>query len=35
VKFPYGPNPGPFLASALNFSYKTPLQFYFTANMKI
>ncbi len=34
-KYPYGPYVGPFLASALNFSAKTPLQFYFTANVKI
>jgi hypothetical protein len=35
LKFPYGPNPGPFLASATNFSYKTPLQFFLTANIKL
>jgi hypothetical protein len=34
-KFPYQPSFGPNLASAENFSYKMPLQFYFTANLKI
>ncbi len=35
LKYPYGPAPGPFLASAANFSYKTPLQFYLTANVRL
>jgi hypothetical protein len=35
LKYPYGPNPGPFLASAENQSFKLPLQFYLTANLKI
>jgi Carboxypeptidase regulatory-like domain len=35
VKYPYGPNPGPFLAAAANTSYKLPLEFYLTANIKI
>ena len=35
LKYPYGPAPGPFLASAANFSYKTPLEFYLTANIKL
>jgi hypothetical protein len=34
-KYPYEPEFGPNLASAENFSVKTPLQFYFTANLKI
>ncbi len=34
-KYPYGPDPGPFLAAAANTSFKLPLQFYFTANFKI
>jgi hypothetical protein len=34
-KYPYEPSFGPNLASAENFSYKTPLQFFLTANIKI
>ncbi len=34
-KFPYEPQLGPAIISALNGSYKTPLQFYFTANVKL
>jgi hypothetical protein len=34
-KFPYEPELGPAIISALNGSYKTPIQFYFTANIKI
>lgn len=34
-KYPYGPNPGPFLAAAANTSFKLPLEFYLTANIKI
>jgi Carboxypeptidase regulatory-like domain/TonB dependent receptor len=34
-KYPYEPQLGPAIISALNGSYKTPLQFYFTANFKI
>ena len=34
-KFPYEPSFGPNLAAAENFSYKTPIQFYLTANIKI
>ncbi|MGA8474255.1 MAG: TonB-dependent receptor [Candidatus Cybelea sp.] len=34
-KFPYEPQLGPAIISALNGSYKTPIQFYFTANIKI
>ena len=35
LKYPYGPNPGPFLAAAQNSSFKLPFEFYFTANIKI
>ncbi|HYL26246.1 MAG TPA: TonB-dependent receptor [Candidatus Nitrosotalea sp.] len=34
-KFPYEPQLGPAIISALNGSYKTPIQFYLTANFKI
>ncbi|MFY9663804.1 MAG: TonB-dependent receptor [Candidatus Cybelea sp.] len=34
-KFPYEPQLGPAIISALNGSYKTPIQFYLTANIKI
>jgi Carboxypeptidase regulatory-like domain/TonB dependent receptor len=34
-KFPYEPTFGPALVSAENFSTKTPIQFYLTANIKI
>jgi hypothetical protein len=34
-KFPYEPQLGPAIISALNGSYKTPLQFYITANLKL
>ncbi|MGB8907403.1 MAG: TonB-dependent receptor [Candidatus Cybelea sp.] len=34
-KFPYEPQLGPAIVSALNGSYKTPIQFYLTANVKI
>lgn len=34
-KFPYEPNFGPALVSALNSSTKTPIQFYITANIKL
>ncbi|MBV8498039.1 MAG: TonB-dependent receptor [Candidatus Eremiobacteraeota bacterium] len=34
-KFPYEPQLGPAIITALNGSYKTPIQFYFTANVKI
>ena len=34
-RYPYGPNPGPFLAAAANTSFKLPLNFYFTANLRI
>lgn len=33
--FPYEPQLGPAIISALNGSYKTPIQFYLTANIKI
>jgi hypothetical protein len=33
--FPYQPQLGPAIVTALNGSYKTPLQFYLTANLKI
>ncbi|MBV8285179.1 MAG: TonB-dependent receptor [Candidatus Eremiobacteraeota bacterium] len=35
LKYPYAPNPGPFLASAANTSFKLPLQFYLTANIRL
>jgi hypothetical protein len=34
-KYPYEPNFGPSLTAAENFSTKTPLQVYFTANIKL
>lgn len=34
-KYPYEPQLGPAIISALNGSYKTPIQFYLTANIKI
>jgi hypothetical protein len=34
-KYPYEPELGPAIISALNGSYKTPLGFYFTANLRI
>jgi hypothetical protein len=34
-KFPYEPQLGPAIISALNGSYKTPLQFFLTANIKL
>ena len=34
-KFPYEPSFGPALVSAENFSTKTPIQFYITANIKL
>jgi hypothetical protein len=34
-RFPYQPELGPAIISALNGSYKTPIQFYLTANIKI
>jgi hypothetical protein len=34
-RFPYEPQLGPAIISALNGSYKTPIQFYLTANIKI
>jgi len=34
-KYPYEPQLGPAIVTALNGSYKTPLQFYFTANIKL
>ncbi len=34
-RFPYEPNFGPALVSALNSSTKTPIQFYITANIKL
>lgn len=34
-KYPYEPQLGPAIVTALNGSYKTPLQFYFTANIRL
>ena len=34
-KFPYEPQMGPAIIDALNGSYKTPLNFYLTANLKL
>ncbi len=34
-KYPYEPELGPAIVSALNGSYKTPIQFYFTANLRL
>ncbi|MBV8196819.1 MAG: hypothetical protein JO263_01680 [Candidatus Eremiobacteraeota bacterium] len=34
-KYPYEPQLGPAIITALNGSYKTPIQFYFTANIRL
>ncbi|HEY1867770.1 MAG TPA: hypothetical protein VGG70_05690, partial [Candidatus Cybelea sp.] len=34
-RFPYEPQLGPAIVSALNGTYKTPIQFYFTANIRL